>query len=52
MHNPKRAENCDMNAREREPQVCLLELVQIVMQGIYPSEVRLEYMLDHIEGTP
>lgn len=52
MRDPKSVENRDRTAREREPRICLLEWMEIITQGIYPSEARLEYMLDHIEGTP
>lgn len=38
--------------RDRIPRVSILEVIQSLMQGVYPSEARLEYLLDHIEGTP
>jgi len=52
MHDPKRAGVTDMNKREREPQLCFAELMQIIMQGFHPSQARLEYMLDNIEAMP
>ncbi|WP_456388938.1 hypothetical protein [Profundibacter sp.] len=52
MYDSRLAGVNDTSARQREPKICLSELMQIIMQGIYPSEARLEYMLDHIEGTP
>lgn len=52
MRDPKSAKNHDMTAREGETRICLLEWMEIITQGVYPSEAGLEYMFDHIEGTP
>lgn len=52
MRNPVLADNRDIEIREREPKTCLLEWMEIITQGIYPSEQRLEYLLDHIERAP
>jgi len=35
---------------ERESNICLLELMQIVMLGVFPSENGIESLLDRIEG--
>ncbi len=54
MHNQKLPEELPEDSagttREREPDMCRLELMQVVMQGAYPSEQRIEYMLDKIEA--
>jgi len=52
MRDPKPTDDREMTTREREPKICMLEWMEIITQGVFPSEQRLEYMLDHIEGTP
>lgn len=52
MQIPILADNSDIAPRDREPKASLMEWMEIITQGIYPSEARLEYLLDHIEGTP
>jgi hypothetical protein len=38
--------------QEREPQLCWREVIQLAMDGIYPTEQRLEQLLDRIERMP
>jgi hypothetical protein len=38
--------------QEREPQLCWHEIIQLAMDGIYPTEQRLEQLLDRIERMP
>lgn len=52
MRNLISADDCTIDTRNRMPKICLQEILQIIPLGIYPSEARLEYLLDHIEGTP
>lgn len=52
MSNPRLAESDEMAAQVRAPGISLLETLQTLFQEVYPSEARLEYLLDHIEGTP
>lgn len=40
------------NVRECEPCVCLLELLQLAMDGSFPGDERLEHLLDRIERLP
>lgn len=51
MRDQRRAEDDEMHRRDRTPRLAMLEVFQSLMQGIYPNEARLEYLLDHIEGT-
>lgn len=45
-------EDCDRPTLKRELKIDMMEWMEIITQGIYPSEQRLEHLLDHIEGTP
>ena len=36
----------------REPRLCWRELVQLAMDGFFPSDQRLEHLLDRIERLP
>jgi hypothetical protein len=38
--------------QEREPQLCWHEIIQLAMDGIYPTEQRLEQLLYRIEHMP
>lgn len=52
MSDPRLAGGDEKAAHDRAPSISLLETLQTLFQGVYPSEARLEYLLDHIEGTP
>lgn len=52
MRDRRLADDKDMDVRDRMSRINILETMQSLMQGVYPSEARLEYLLDHIEGTP
>ena len=45
-------ENRDTDKRDRGLEFSLMELTQIIMQGLLPSEKRIGSLLDRIEGTP
>lgn len=51
MHRPNLTEYTAAASGDREPRICLQELMQIIMHGVYPSEQRLEYLLDRLEAT-
>ena len=51
MSDPKTAGRQDQEFHAKEPGLCRLELTQLLMRGNYPSEQRLEYLLDRIEAT-
>ena len=36
----------------REDQICWRELLLGALSGLYPTEEKLEQMLDHLERTP
>ena len=38
--------------QDREPRLCWRELVQLAMDGLLPSDQRLEHLLDRIERRP
>ncbi len=38
--------------QDREPRLYRCELVKLAMDGIFPSDLPLEYLLDRIKGTP
>lgn len=52
MRDTKLADDNNMNKRDGGPRISLQEIMEIAAQGIYPIEAKLEYLLDHIEGTP
>jgi len=38
--------------QNREPRLCWRELVQLAMDGVSPTDQRLEHLLDRIERMP
>lgn len=51
MQDQTMAVNNDIARREKEPKTCLLEWMEIITQGIYPSEARLEFLFDQFEDA-
>lgn len=51
MHGTESKGNSATNTQERELGFCMLEVMQVIMQGNYPSEQRLELLLDRNGGT-
>lgn len=52
MHDVNLADFRELNANARESRSCLMEWMDIISQGIFPSEQSLECLLDHIERAP
>lgn len=52
MQDPILIENTDTYAGIESPKLCLLEWMEIITEGIFPSEAKLEQLFDQIEGTP
>jgi hypothetical protein len=52
MCDQKPANEYNTPVYSRDAKMRMLEWLEIITSGVFPSEQQLEHMLDRIEGTP